>query len=83
MSIENELYSVVEKAQKYDELVKIQGIFNTLCCSFCGTTQDKVNILIAGRNVYICNECVPVCVEIIEENKKEKLGKEELDEQEK
>lgn len=36
-------------------------------CSFCGKTQDQVKRLIAGPNVYICDECVAVCEEIIDE----------------
>ncbi|MCR5792549.1 MAG: ATP-dependent Clp protease ATP-binding subunit ClpX [Lachnospiraceae bacterium] len=39
----------------------------TPCCSFCGKTQDQANKLIAGKNVYICDECVDLCAEIIEE----------------
>ncbi|HZK21113.1 MAG TPA: ATP-dependent Clp protease ATP-binding subunit ClpX [Oscillospiraceae bacterium] len=38
-------------------------------CSFCGKTQDKVLKLIAGPGVYICDECVALCVEIIEGGK--------------
>jgi len=37
----------------------------TLTCSFCGKHQRQVNKLIAGPDVYICNECVDRCVEII------------------
>jgi ATP-dependent Clp protease ATP-binding subunit ClpX len=36
-----------------------------LTCSFCGKHQRQVNKLIAGPDVYICNECVDLCVEII------------------
>lgn len=36
-----------------------------LRCSFCGKTQDEVMRLIAGPNVYICNECVELCSDII------------------
>jgi len=39
----------------------------TLRCSFCGKAQDEVKKLIAGPMVYICNECVSLCNEIIEE----------------
>ena len=36
-------------------------------CSFCGKTQDQVRKLIAGtNNVYICDECIDVCAEILE-----------------
>ena len=38
-----------------------------LNCSFCGKAQDEVKKLIAGPSVYICNECVDLCNEIIEE----------------
>ena len=38
-----------------------------LRCSFCGKPQDQVRRLIAGPNVYICNECIELCTEIIEE----------------
>ncbi len=34
-------------------------------CSFCGKTQDKVRRLVAGPNVFICNECILLCQEII------------------
>ena len=36
-------------------------------CSFCGRAQDEVKRLIAGPNAYICNECVGICAELIEE----------------
>jgi ATP-dependent Clp protease ATP-binding subunit ClpX len=36
-----------------------------LCCSFCGKNQDEVQRLIAGPDVYICDECVSLCNEII------------------
>lgn len=39
----------------------------TLKCSFCGKNQDQVKRLIAGPNVYICDECVELCDEIIQE----------------
>ncbi len=38
-----------------------------LRCSFCGKTQEQVKRLIAGPNVYICDECIELCSEIIEE----------------
>ncbi|MBU5439980.1 ATP-dependent Clp protease ATP-binding subunit ClpX [Tissierella sp. MSJ-40] len=38
-----------------------------LRCSFCGKPQDQVRRLIAGPNVYICNECIELCQEIIDE----------------
>ena len=38
-----------------------------LKCSFCGKNQEQVRRLIAGPNVYICDECVELCDEIIQE----------------
>ena len=37
-------------------------------CSFCGKTQDQVRRLVAGPNVYICNECILLCQEIISDD---------------
>ena len=44
-----------------------------LKCSFCGKSQKQVIKLIAGPGVYICDECIELCVEIIEEEKVETL----------
>jgi ATP-dependent Clp protease ATP-binding subunit ClpX len=38
-----------------------------LTCSFCGKNQEDVKKLIAGPSVYICDECVDLCNDIIEE----------------
>lgn len=40
---------------------------NKLRCSFCGKTQDQVKKLIAGPSVYICDECIDLCADIIDE----------------
>ncbi len=42
---------------------------DVLRCSFCGKSQHEVRKLIAGPNVYICNECVEVCLDIIAEDR--------------
>ncbi len=39
-----------------------------LCCSFCGKSQNDVRKLIAGPGVYVCNECIDICNEIINED---------------
>ena len=51
-----------------------------LKCSFCGKTQKQVKKLIAGPGVYICDECIDLCNEIIEEELAEasELGLDEL-----
>ena len=38
-----------------------------LKCSFCGKSQDQVRKLIAGPGVYICDECIDLCNEILDE----------------
>jgi len=57
--------------------VKVLFKFNDekgqLKCSFCGKTQDQVRKLVAGPGVYICDECIELCTEIVEEE----LGTEE------
>src|SRR5512137_2782909 len=42
-----------------------------LRCSFCGKSQEEVGKLIAGPNVYICDECIALCNEIMTESSKE------------
>lgn len=44
---------------------------NLLCCSFCGKNQKEVIKLIAGPKVYICNECVSLCSELIDSENSE------------
>ena len=39
----------------------------TIRCSFCKKTQDQVRKIIAGPDVYICDECVEICAEIMDE----------------
>ncbi|HTK38575.1 MAG TPA: ATP-dependent Clp protease ATP-binding subunit ClpX [Pyrinomonadaceae bacterium] len=39
-----------------------------LCCSFCGKSQNDVRKLIAGPGVYVCNECIDICNEIINDD---------------
>lgn len=49
---------------KYENKTQLQ-------CSFCGKTQDQVKRLIAGPNVYICDECITLCNEIISDEMEE------------
>jgi ATP-dependent Clp protease ATP-binding subunit ClpX len=48
---------------------------NTLYCSFCGKSQHEVRKLIAGPTVFICDECVELCMDIIREEHKTTLVK--------
>ncbi len=53
---------------------------NRIRCSFCGKTQDQVRKLIAGPNgIYICDECVDICADIIEEEYEEEPASEEME----
>ena len=51
-----------QEGEKTKELDQPQGHY----CSFCGKKNDEVEKLIAGPSVYICNECIVVCVELLE-----------------
>lgn len=42
--------------------------YDEIRCSFCGKTQSEVKRLISGPNVYICDECIQVCMDILEED---------------
>ncbi len=55
------------------KLFKFNDEKGQLKCSFCGKTQEQVRKLVAGPGVYICDECIELCVEIVEEE----LGTEE------
>jgi len=46
---------------------------NTLFCSFCGKSQHEVRKLIAGPTVFICDECIELCMDIIREENKSPL----------
>ena len=48
---------------------------NTLYCSFCGKSQHEVRKLIAGPTVFICDECVELCMDIIKEESKDTFVK--------
>ena len=48
---------------------------NTLYCSFCGKSQHEVRKLIAGPTVFICDECVELCMDIIREEGKSSISK--------
>jgi len=48
---------------------------NILYCSFCGKSQHEVRKLIAGPTVFICDECVELCMDIIKEENKSSLAK--------
>jgi ATP-dependent Clp protease ATP-binding subunit ClpX len=64
------------KKLKEDFMAGRKGNFSSLYCSFCGKSQDEVRKLIAGPTVYICDECIELCNEIIaEEYQKEEIGR--------
>jgi ATP-dependent Clp protease ATP-binding subunit ClpX len=56
---------------RYDEKKQLK-------CSFCGKTQEQVKRLVAGPGVYICDECIELCAEIIEEEFEETKADSEL-----
>lgn len=56
-------------------MTKSSDTKNTLYCSFCGKSQHEVRKLIAGPTVFICDECVELCTDIIREESKTTLVK--------
>lgn len=56
---------------RYDEKKQLK-------CSFCGKTQEQVKRLVAGPGVYICDECIELCSEIIEEEFEENKAENEI-----
>ena len=46
-------------------MVKYDDTDQPVKCSFCGKTQEMVSKLIAGPGVYICNECIELCLSLI------------------
>ena len=60
-------------------MARMQESADLLKCSFCGKSQKQVKKLIAGPGVYICNECIELCNEIIEEELSVSSAKDEGD----
>ena len=48
---------------------------NSLYCSFCGKSQHEVKKLIAGPTVFVCDECVELCMDIIKDESKNVIKK--------
>ena len=67
-------------ARRGSPVARIGDGGDLLKCSFCGKSQKQVKKLIAGPGVYICDECIDLCNEIIEEelNEGSDVGLEEL-----
>ncbi len=70
---ESQLYILFRSIQGVKALFKFNDEKGQLKCSFCGKTQEQVRKLVAGPGVYICDECIELCTEIVEEE----LGTEE------
>ena len=60
----------------------VKSTTKKLICSFCNKSQDEVKKLIAGPSVYICNECVHLCNEILVEEAQSEAGESEKGNQE-
>ncbi|MBD3322516.1 MAG: AAA domain-containing protein, partial [Chitinivibrionales bacterium] len=54
---------------------KGSGKHSHLFCSFCGKSQEEVKKLVAGPSVYICDECIELCMDIVAEEQKEAMAK--------
>jgi ATP-dependent Clp protease ATP-binding subunit ClpX len=69
----SQLFYIVKTFSRGEKMFKFNDEKGQLKCSFCGKTQDQVRKLVAGPGVYICDECIELCTEIVEEE----LGTEE------
>jgi hypothetical protein len=70
-----DLAACVKPASERSRLMKAWGEpETTLYCTFCGKSQHEVSKLIAGPGVFICDECVDLCVEIVNEPKKPEVA---------
>lgn len=72
--MQNSLIEITEALKKeYNEkLYKVVGFDSTISelqCSFCGKPVSEVYKLVAGNRVYICDECITTCNEIIQISK--------------
>jgi hypothetical protein len=56
----------IERIKKYDD-ARYEEHGEDIRCSFCGKSQQEVNRIIAGTHEAICNECVQLCSEVLEE----------------
>src|SRR6202140_1169265 len=66
----------MDRPERRTIMAKAEGdTKNTLYCSFCGKSQHEVRKLIAGPTVFICDECVELCMDIIREESKTALVK--------
>jgi len=63
----NILAARIDAAQPRAELQKSAEHGKLLCCSFCGKSQHEVRKLVAGPAVYICDECVGLCTDIVDD----------------
>src|SRR6267154_2501286 len=71
----NILAAKIDPAQPRADVQKSAEHGNLLYCSFCGKNQHEVRKLVAGPAVYICDECVELCKDIIGEENKSSLVK--------
>lgn len=70
-----------DKGKKEDIPEKYAYPVGEICCSFCNKTKDQVRRMIAGPNgIYICDECIEICSDILEEEFEDELMKQEKQE---
>jgi len=60
---------IVSKINKKIEPNENSNYSGKLNCSFCEKSQDDVELIVAGKGVYICNECIELCQEILEKER--------------
>src|SRR5947208_5566684 len=60
-------YGIIDRVIAHHQMARPTDTNEQLLCSFCGKSQRQVKKLIAGPGVYICDECIDLCNEIIDE----------------
>src|ERR1700742_2570620 len=63
----NILAAVIDAAQSRADVQKTAGQGALLHCSFCGKSQHEVRKLVAGPAVYICDKCIDLCTDVVDE----------------
>ncbi|WP_336761522.1 ClpX C4-type zinc finger protein [Paenibacillus sp. USHLN196] len=58
---------LMDKAKKYDELIAFPERKLEMHCSFCGKGQSEVVRMVASKQASICDECIEICKEILDE----------------
>lgn len=66
--LKGDLTSMTAKVRQLDPMMAVALSDEGICCSFCGKSQFKVKRMVSANGVFICNECIELCNEIINDD---------------